>query len=115
MLVHVLYADRNIFTGEIEWYDHVADVTAHNTMTVSEALEYAFSRCQNIEGSWSMGLMFSEGETNEDYSAFVDVLKPLRRGVNGQELGHRSCMVGDRMIVDGKIYEVDYIGFKEVA
>lgn len=117
MQVQVLYADRNIFTGEIEWFDHVANVDAP-TNDVNEAMEFAFRRLQNLDGSWSMGPLVSfdrQVVDNYDYHESVTVLKPLHRGVAGQEIGHRSCSMFDRMIVDGKVYEVDCIGFKEVA
>lgn len=118
MEVQVLYADRNIFTGDIEWFDHVATVDAPEHYDAERAMEYAFRRLQNLDGSWSMGpvVSFDNFSTvdNPDYDASVTVLKPLPRGVHDQELGHRSCSMFDRMIVDGKIYEVDCIGFKEV-
>jgi hypothetical protein len=121
MEVQVLYADRNIFTGDIEWFDHVATVDAPEHYDAERAMEYAFRRLQNLDGSWSMGpSIMLDGDfdqehiVNPDYDPNVTVLKPLPRGVHGQELGHRSCSMFDRMIVDGKIYEVDCIGFKEV-
>jgi len=118
MEVQVLYADRNIFTGDIEWFDHVATVNAPEHYDAERAMEYAFRRLQNLDGSWSMGetIAFDRFTVvdNPDYDPSVMVLKPLHRGVDGQELGHRSCSMFDRMIVDGKIYEVDCIGFKEV-
>lgn len=118
MEVQVLYADRNIFTGEIEWFDHVATVDAP-TDNANDAMEFAFRRLQNLDGSWSMGpVVCFDGITtidNYDYHEAVQVLKPLHRGVEGQEIGHRSCSMFDRMIVDGTIYEVDCIGFKVVG
>lgn len=113
MEVMVLFADRNSITGNVEWFDHVANVDAP-TNDVNEAMEFAFRRLQNLDGSWSMG-EFIDDMLNNDYHPSVTVLKPLRRGVNGIEWGHRSVSMFDRMIVDGKIYEVDCIGFKEVA
>ena len=118
MEVMVLFADRNTITGEIEWFDHVANVQAPEHYDAERSMEYAFRRLQNLEGSWSMGPSIEyagEMVKNGDYSAFIDVLKPLHRGHDGQLWGHRSVSMYDRMIVDGKIYEVDCIGFKEVA
>lgn len=119
MIVQVLYAERNIFTGEIEWYDHVADVDAPEHYDTDRSLEYAFRRLQNIDGSWSKGPTMSYPGygvcDNPDYDHNVTVLKPLSHGVNGQELGHRSCMMGDHMIIADKMYEVGCVGFKEVV
>ncbi len=112
MEVQVLYADRNIFTGEVEWFDHMATVDAP-TDNVKTAMEFAFRRLQNLDGSWSMGPNVDYCD-NPDYHEAVQVLKPLNRGVRGQEIGHRSCSVFDRMIVDGKIYEVASFGFNEI-
>ena len=114
MLIQVLYADRDYITGEIEGYEHVANVEAPELSSVDGALEFAFRRLQNLDGSWSLGPDL-DGYDNPDYDPSVTVLMPLRRGMRGQELGHRSCSVSDRMIVDGIIYEVDCLGFKIVG
>ena len=112
MIVQVLYLVRNEITGNAEGFDHVADVDApFNDATKS--IEYAFRRLQNLDGSWSMGETI-EGFDNPDYDSSVIVLKPLHRDASGHLWGHRSCSIFDRMIVDGKTYEVDCIGFKEV-
>ena len=113
MLIQVLYADRDYITGNIENYEHVANVEAPELSSVDGALEFAFRRLQNLDGSWSMGPDFDYCD-NPDYDPRVTVLMPLRRGVRGQGIGHRSCSVFDRMIVDGIIYEVDCLGFKVV-
>lgn len=118
MEVQVLYADRNAITGNVEWFDHVATVNAPEHYDAERAMEYAFRRLQNLDGSWSMGETITDDRglvwDNPDFDASVQVLKPLLRGCAGLNVGHRSCSMFDRMIVDGKIYEVDCIGFKEV-
>lgn len=118
MEVQVLYADRNSITGNVEWFDHVATVNAPEHYDAERAMEYAFRRLQNLDGSWSMGptvaVYSHEVIDNPDYDPNVMVLKPLHRGADGREFGHRSCSMFDRMIVDGTIYEVDCIGFKAV-
>lgn len=113
MEVQVLYSVRNELTGVIESYDHVANVDAPEHYDTDRALEYAFRRLQNIDGSWSMGETI-EGFHNPDYDPNVTVLKSLHRDANGHIWGHRSCSMFDRMIIDGTIYEVDSFGFKEV-
>lgn len=119
MKVQVLFVERNTLTGDIENYDHVANVDAPEHYDVNRALEYAFRRLQNIDGSWSMGPKIGfEDMDNHDYDPNITVLKPLREGddTRGRFLiGHRSCSVFDRMIVNGKIFEVDSFGFKEIV
>lgn len=114
MEVMVLYAERNYITGEIEGYDHVANVEHQDNSSIDGTLEFAFRRLQNIDGSWSMGPDFDYCD-NPDYDPSVTVLKPLRLIGSGRKLGHRSCSVGDRMILNGIMYEVDSWGFKVVG
>ena len=118
MQVQVLYRQED---GS---FDHVANVDATTEISGAQdiklatnwALQYAFRLCQNLNGSWSrgpeieyLGIMHE----NFDQSPDVEVVLPLEI-YNGLAYGHRSSMVGDRMIADGKIYEVDTFGFKEV-
>jgi hypothetical protein len=77
----------------------------------TDALEYAFTRTQNIFGSWSKGPQFEDGETNEDYSENVEVIAPLPTYL-GRTLGHRSSMVGDLFAINGNIYICKGIGFE---
>jgi hypothetical protein len=89
-------------------------VPAHQTGFHSgdtDALEYAFTRTQNIFGSWSKGPTFEDGETNEDFSENVVPIAPLPTYM-GRTLGHRSSMVGDLFVVDGKIYICKILGFE---
>lgn len=113
MEIQVLFIERNELTYAIEGYDHVANVDAPEHYDAERAMEYAFRRLQNIDGAWSMGPNVDYCD-NPDYDPNVIVLKPLPR-YNGRNWGHRSVSVGDRMIVDGDIYEVDSFGFKKVA
>jgi hypothetical protein len=76
-----------------------------------DACEYAFARTQNIFGSWSMGPTFEDGEHNEDFSENVEVVMPLVT-MMGRKYGHRSSMIGDLFVVNGKIYVCATIGFK---
>lgn len=95
------------------YYDeiHMADIKA-DTNDVNSALEWAFRRTQNIEGSWSQGMYFDDGEKNLDYHPDVIVMEEIET-INGKKYGHRSSMMGDIFVIDGKRYEVDFIGFKE--
>ena len=76
-----------------------------------DACEYAFTRTQNIFGSWSKGPQFEDGEHNEDYSENVQVIQPLVT-CGGKSYGHRSSMVGDLFVVNGNIYICKGIGFE---
>lgn len=112
MLVQVLHEDR-----ETRSFEHVANVEAPEHYDVERALEYAFRRTQNIEGSWSqpeMVEMFGQMARNPDFDPNVTVVKPLRSYSDGLLLGHRSSMMYDRMIIDGDIYEVDGFGFRKL-
>lgn len=114
MIIQVLHYDR-----ETDMFDHVADVDYDANTNAEHGMEYAFSSTQNLEGSWSQAEVVDLGEygtvDNPDYNPSVRVLKPLRREMTtGREYGHRSTSVGDRMIVDGDIYEVSSFGFSLV-
>lgn len=73
------------------------------------ALEYAYVRTQNIQGSWSR----NDIENNPDYSEDVTVLADLPV-VDGKTYGLRSTSMGDYMLLDNKTYKVAMCGFKEV-
>jgi hypothetical protein len=76
-----------------------------------DACEYAFTRTQNIFGSWSKGSQFEDGQHNEDFSENVEVIQPLTT-FNGKAYGHRSSMVGDLFVVNGNIYMCKGCGFE---
>jgi len=83
-----------------------------------DALEYAYFRTQNIEGSWSKGPVIEwEGEThdNGDYSEDIKVMVPLTITPEGKEYGLRSTSVGDQILFGTVKYKVDSFGFSEVA
>ena len=75
---------------------------------MEDALEYAYRWTNNIGGSWSKKI-------GPDANDNVEVLAPLHWSEKRQmHLGLRSTMTFDEMIVDGKTFEVDSFGFKEV-
>ena len=85
--------------------------------TGSDALEYAYRRTQNIEGSWSKGPTIEwEGEThdNGDYSEDITVMAPLTITPEGKEYGLRSTSVGDHIVFGTVKYKVDSFGFSEL-
>lgn len=111
MQVKVLYFDLD---GQN--FNHVANVNvpAHQlgfSNDEKDACEYAFTRTQNIFGSWSKGPEFEDGEMNQDFSENVEVIQPLTT-FNGKAYGHRSSMIGDLFVVNGNIYMCDTVGFK---
>ena len=81
-----------------------------------DALEYAYRRTQNIDGSWSKGPVIEwEGEEhdNGDYSKDITVMQPLH--VNeGVEYGHRSTSMGDHILFGTVKYVVGAVGFEEI-
>ena len=84
--------------------------------TGTDALEYAYRRTQNIEGSWSKGPVIEwEGEThdNGDYSEDITVMAPLHKK-DGKEYGLRSTSMGDHILFGTVKYKVDSFGFSEV-
>jgi len=75
---------------------------------IEAALEYAYMRTQNIQGSWSR-------PNNPDWSEDVTVLAPLPISKRtGALMGLRSTSVGDIMVIDGERFKVDYIGFESL-
>ena len=117
MQVQVLYQHRNEITGDIEGFDHVANVDVPPFFTVNQAMEYAYRALQNTEGSWSMDWSLEHDgivTENVDYDPNITVLKPLRTWSDGRKMGHRSAMMYDRMIFNGDLYEVDAIGFRKL-
>ena len=86
------------------------------TRTGSDALEYAYRRTQNIEGSWSKGPVIEwEGQEhdNGDYSEDITVMAPLET-VDGKTYGLRSTSVGDHIVFGTVKYKVDSFGFSEL-
>ena len=115
--VQVLHFDRDGLGGR--WYEHVATVDAPVILgdNINHALEYAYRHTQNLGGSWSMEKTLNvRGEfyQNPDFNPRVTVVKPLD-GDNVGKWGHRSSMIGDRMIINGQIFKVDSFGFSNVG
>ena len=84
--------------------------------TGSDALEYAYRRTQNIEGSWSKGPVIEwdgEEHDNGDYSQDITVMAPLET-VDGKTYGLRSTSVGDHIVFGTVKYKVDSFGFSEL-
>lgn len=93
---------------------HVATVQVPSSE--GSPLEYAWRWTNNVEGSWSWGTPeFEDGKPNGDYNDRVLVRQPLKVDKTGRRWGHRSSMVGDRYVMDGRTYEVAVLGFAEVG
>lgn len=85
----------------------------------TDALEYAYRRTNNIQGSWSRGPTVKwEGKEmpNEDYSEDVTVMAPLPVSQRtGEVMGLRSTSMNDQMLFGNKKYRVASFGFKEIV
>lgn len=100
---------------------HVANVKNSKYDGQHEALEYAYFRSQNINGSWSKGPQVLEiGPSfkrelvaNGDYSSDIEVVEPIEV-IGGMAYGHRSSMVGDIFEIEGQKFIVASFGFKPV-
>lgn len=82
-----------------------------------DALEYAYRRTQNIEGSWSKGPVIEwEGQEhdNGDYSKDITVMAPLHKE-GDKEYGLRSTSMGDHIVFGTTKYRVGAVGFEELA
>lgn len=115
MKVTVQHINQDRDTGAVLGFTNVAEVNVWHTEDVDAALEYAYRYTNNVSGSWSIklrdmtlrdGTMFENGDYNDN----VTVLVPLH--ANGT--GLRSTSVFDRMVVNGKTYKVDMMGFEEL-
>ena len=87
-------------------------------MRVNEALEYAYTKTNNIYGSWSLGSELVRNDkriSNLDFSEDVTVVAELPVSkLTGNTMGIRSTYLGDQMLLDGKKYVVTMAGFEEV-
>lgn len=106
MKIIVQHINRDRETGNVIGFEDVAEVNVWHTENIDEALEYAYRYTNNVDGSWSMKI---GSDANDD----VTVLAPLHN-VGGRTYGLRSTSMFDRMVVGGKTYKVDMMGFKEV-
>lgn len=107
MKVTVQHIEQDRNTGAIVGFTDVAEVNVWHTEDVDAALEYAYRYTNNVDGSWSMKI---GGDANND----VTVLVPLLVTADGRKMGLRSTSMFDRMVLNGKTYKVDMMGFKEV-
>jgi hypothetical protein len=83
----------------------VAFIDVDDNMSTNEALNYAFFRTQNLQGSWSR-------PGNPDWSEDVTVMAELPVSKKtGKEMGLRSTSIGDRIIVGNSCFKVDFEGF----
>ena len=103
MKIIVKHMERNEITGNTEGFTPVAEVNFPDGHNTTDWLEYAFRWTNNVMGSWS-------NKIGEDANDDVTVLDHRADG-----LGLRSTSMFDRMEVDGKMYEVSMVGFKEVV
>ena len=95
----------------------VALVEAPDSMSVDDALEYAYHRTQNLSGSWSReaefefnGEMVANGDFSEDVTVMADLPVSKR---TGQVMGLRSTSVGDQMIIGKTCFVVEKFGFEK--
>ncbi|MGO8241297.1 hypothetical protein ACC806_34735 [Rhizobium ruizarguesonis] len=94
-------------------FTHVATVDVPDHLALHAALEYAWRWTNNVDGSWSIKQRaFEDGRENGDFNARVEVIAPLRVDRQGKTWGHRSSMMGDVFIVDGKRWVVATFGFE---
>lgn len=111
MKVTVKHMERNEISGNVEGFTDVAIVDASHAATTEEALEYAYRWTNNVMGSWSIKKEYLVGiGQNGDYNDAVTVLRQRPDG-----MGQRSTMTFDRMEVNGIVYEVSMVGFKELG
>ena len=107
-----------IHTAFEETPNTVAFVDVPDNWEVEEALEYAFKRTNNIEGSWSKGPeieMDGMIYQNPDFSEDVTVMTPLPVDSDGKEWGLRSTSMNDQMLFGTKKYKVAWAGFEEIT
>jgi hypothetical protein len=90
-----------VFHKEGDSFDRMCVVETPND-NLDSALEYAYRWTNNIEGSWSR-------KGNADWNENVTDIAPLEDGY-----GHRSSMVGDRLITGDGQFEVAPFGFKQI-
>lgn len=85
----------------------------------TEALEYAYMRTNNINGSWSRSRHVEyDGQLveNPDYSEDVQVMAELPVSERtGETMGLRSTSMGDQMLLGNTKYKVAMCGFEEIV
>lgn len=97
----------------------VAFVDVPDDLPVMDALEYAYCRTQNLQGSWSREAEFEFGgeiHQNPDFSEDVTVMADLPVNKRtGEVMGLRSTSMGDRIIYGNTCYNVAMMGFEKEA
>ena len=106
MKVTVQHIEQDRNTGAVLGFTDVAEVNVWHTEDVNEALEYAYRYTNNVDGSWSMKI---GSDANDDVTVLASL--PV---ANGRTYGLRSTSMFDRLVLNGKTYKVDMMGFKEV-
>ena len=106
MKVTVQHIEQDRNTGAVVGFTDVAEVNVWHTEDVDAALEYAYRCTNNVDGSWSMKI---GGDANDDVTVLASL--PV---ANGRTYGLRSTSMFDRLVLNGKTYKVDMMGFKEV-
>jgi hypothetical protein len=106
MKVTVQHTEQDRNTGAVLGFTDVAEVNVWHTEDVNEALEYAYRYTNNVDGSWSMKI---GSDANDDVTVLASL--PV---ANGRTYGLRSTSMFDRLVLNGKTYKVDMMGFKEV-
>ena len=111
MFVTVLHGDFNRISYEVENHKPVASFS-FPVKTVDEALDLGYFHTQNLYDSWSL-----DGSNDAHYSLQLHEPRPVHEG---EEIGHRSSMVGDQISVWNHnneflgTYIVAEFGFKKV-
>ena len=86
----------------------VAEVSVNKNADLEANIDFAYHVTQNLEGSWSKGRYFSNGQVNEDYSPYVKTIAPLYTDKDGKEWGLRSTSMGDVYVLEsGEAYVVN--------
>jgi hypothetical protein len=106
MKVTVQHIEQDRETGAVLGFTDVAEVNVWHIEDVDAALEYAYRYTNNVDGSWSMKI---GSDANDDVTVLASL--PV---ANGRTYGLRSTSMFDRMVLNGKTYKVDMMGFKEV-
>ena len=91
--------------------EQVAKIDVGNR-TGQAALDYVYRVTQNINGSWSKGEFFDDGEPNPDYNEDIRLTTMLDTDEDGVTWGLRSTSMGDIIELQGKRWVVAAMGFK---
>jgi len=95
----------------------VAFVDVPDNLSVDEALEFAYEKTNNINGSWSLGPEIEYAykmHKNPDYCEAVTVMTDLPVDKStGYKKGLRSTCMGDRIIVGNTCFRVMPFGFEK--